>query len=195
MNSKREYVINEFTVLLTGEYDEYGNLCSRVIEGDKSFLVTMTPIDILNKTLLQQGCTFHGALESAKYALGSMKMVPIRVHPKFDIMMFPTKSYKQANCVWFALSHIRSAKPTGVRKTEVRTNFGHTITMNMKQSSFNNKRQIAEDLLEYFAKDLGDSSSVSDGRKLGFCMYEHQTKYKPELKIRPFHQPIQDLEE
>lgn len=172
MNILADYTINEKTVLLTGEYDPFGNLCTRVIEGEKTFLVKMKPIALIDKTLLQQGCNLKGALESSRFLLGPIKMVPIKVNPTLDIWLFPSKSYKMDNCVWFALSHIQKAKAIGLRKTDVALSFGHHITIEMKESSFAMKRQHAVDLKEIILKNSNHPLTFSIDQKPGFFICE-----------------------
>ncbi len=153
MNIQPCYIINEKTILLKGEYDPFGKLCTRVFEDDQTFLVDKAPVGLINHTLLLQGDDFRGALESSRFLLGEMKMYPIKVNETLDIWLFPTRSYKKDNCVWFALSHVRKTKASGVRKTEVSLSYGHTFKVEMKQSSFNNKRQKAEDLREMIRRN------------------------------------------
>lgn len=149
----QDHVINEKTVLFTGEYDEYGNLCTRVIEGDDSFVVKKSPVEQIDVTLLNYGSNFSGALKSSKFILGPMKMYPIKINRNKGIWLFPTRSFKKQNCVWFNLDHVLKTKAQGVQKTEVMMNFGHTFIINMKESAFNNKRQKAQQLRENILKD------------------------------------------
>ncbi|WML43895.1 competence protein ComK [Neobacillus sp. PS3-40] len=148
-----DHVINENTVLFTGEYDKWGNLCTRVIEGVNSFVVNESPVDQIDKTLLNYGSSFSGALQGSKHILGPMKMYPIKINENKDIWLFPTKSFKKKNCVWFNLYHVIRTKAQGVQKTEVLTTFGHSFIINMKESAFNNKRQKAQQLREIILKD------------------------------------------
>ncbi|MEH7373558.1 IS3 family transposase [Neobacillus drentensis] len=53
-------------ILLTGEYDCYGKLCTRVMAGGSSFLVDRTPLQLLDDTLNYIGYDLRGAIASAK---------------------------------------------------------------------------------------------------------------------------------
>jgi competence protein ComK len=149
----QDHVINENTVLFTGEYDEWGNLCTRVIEGEDSFVLKESPVEQIDKTLLNYGSNFSGALKSSKFILGPMKMYPIKINRNNGIWLFPSRSFKKLNCVWFNLDHVIKTKAQGVRKTEVITSFGHVFIINMKESAFNNKRQKAQQLREMILMD------------------------------------------
>lgn len=126
----KKHLINEKTVLLTGEYDKYGNLCTRVIEGEKTFVINESPVKKIDNTLLNYGSSFKGALESSKFILGPIKMPPIKINENKGIWLFPTKSFRRKNCVWFNLDHIIKTKPLGVNKTLVIMNYGHTFIIN-----------------------------------------------------------------
>ncbi|AZU64441.1 hypothetical protein CHR53_26200 [Neobacillus mesonae] len=49
MLSKPSYMIDEMIILITEEYDQYGKLCARVMEGAVAFLVNRTPLRLLKE--------------------------------------------------------------------------------------------------------------------------------------------------
>ncbi|MFB6468524.1 competence protein ComK [Cytobacillus sp. Hz8] len=147
MKIRNNYLINEKTVLFYGEWNENGELFTFVIEGDDSFLVSMSPIKLIDKSLLSYGSNFIGALRSSRELLGgNRKMYPIKIDASLDIWLFPTKSYKKENCVWFALSHVKYTKRLGNKHTKVFLSYGHEFEIEMGESSFRNKRDITLDL-------------------------------------------------
>jgi competence protein ComK len=148
----KNHLINEKTVLLIGEYDKYGNLCTRVVEGENTFVINESPVKKIDKTLLNYGSSFKGALESSKFILGPIKMPPIKINENKGIWLFPTRSFRRKNCIWFNLKHIIKTKPLGVNKTLVIMNYGHTFIINMKESAFNHRRQKAQQLRESILK-------------------------------------------
>ncbi|PLR95896.1 competence protein ComK [Bacillus sp. T33-2] len=172
MNMLADYMINKETVLLTGEYDEFGSLCTRVIEGEKTFLVQRTPVQVINKTLLRLGSSFRGARDSSKEVLGVMKMYPLKINQYLGIWLFPTKACSKQNCVWFSLMHIKKTKAIGVRKTEVLLSYNHTFEIEMKETSFNNKRQKAEELREIITKNTKSPLTFYIEPKPGFRISE-----------------------
>lgn len=177
------YLINQNTVLLTGEYDQLGKLCTRVIEGKESFLVKMKPMDIINNTLLGLGSDFRGCRESSKKILGSTHMCPIKINCRQGIWLFPTKSFNDDYCVWFSLNHVKRTKAKGVRKTKVYLSFGHTFTLDMKESSFNNKRQKAEDLrVEMLKNSRGPLTFYIEERKQGLSIREDEGRNPYRIK-------------
>jgi competence protein ComK len=154
MDVRDNHLINEKTVLVTGEYNDRGELWSRVIEGEATFLVRKAPTAVIEETLLNVGSDFLGARRSSKYLLSPMRMHPISVNPQRGILLFPTKSLKCYSCIWFSLIHVKSTNPVGINRTEVITSFGHTILLDMTERAFISRRQKAYQLQETISKNL-----------------------------------------
>lgn len=154
MEIRERYLINEKTVMITGEYNNRGELWTRVIEGEESFLVRKTPTDIIEETLLNVGSNFTGARCSSKYLLSPMKMHPISVNPQMGILLFPTKNMKNYSCIWFSLVHVKTTIRVNSSQTEVLTSFGHTILVDMSERAFKTRRHKAIELQETISKNL-----------------------------------------
>lgn len=45
------YLLNEDVILLTGEYNEYGKLCARIMIGGQTILVNRSPLQVMDDTL------------------------------------------------------------------------------------------------------------------------------------------------
>lgn len=169
-----EYLINENTVLVEGVFDECANLCSKVLDGEELLLVTLSPVKLINHTLLNHGSDYQGAVNSSKHLLGEVKMPPVHINAKLDIWLIPTKSPKLQSCVWFSHSHIKKTKSVGRKKTEVHLSFGHTYELLMKENSFNNKRQKAAQLKEHIIKNSQVSQSYQAEPKKGLYIRESE---------------------
>ena len=89
------YLINEETVLLTGEYDQFGRLCTRVIEAEKTFIVNLKPRQVINNTLLKLGSDFRGVRESSKDILGTVHMCPIKINCNLGIWQIGRASCRE----------------------------------------------------------------------------------------------------
>lgn len=164
--------MNEKTVLLTGEYDGFGNLITRVIDGEDTLLVDRAPVKVIDKNLLRIGSDLRGALNSSKALLGQMKMYPILVNPHLGIWLFPTSGSNQRNCVWFSLMHVKDTQALGVKRTKVFTSFGHTIEIDMKRSAFIIKQQRANHLREIITKNTHCPLTYYLEPKKGFYISE-----------------------
>lgn len=148
MEVKEDYLINEKTVLLMGEYYRNGALYTKVLHDKEIFLVAMSPTQLIDQSLLRYGSSLDGALKSSKNILGEIKMYPIKINASLDIWLFPTKSLKSHHNVWFVLNQINDMEPIGSGKTIVLLKYGHSIEIKMKVSAFRNKRQNAKILRE-----------------------------------------------
>lgn len=180
-----EYIINERTVCFTGEYDEFGQLCTMVIEGENKFLVKLSPIEVMNQTLLQLGSDFRGARESSKEVLGKMKMYPIKINAELGIWLFPSKSFKDPSCVWFSLMHVERTKAIGVRKTVIQLSYHHTFEINMRKWSFDNKLQNARELRETMLRNTKTPLVFYLEPKEGFRIREDQgvNRYRIDVSV------------
>ena len=168
MEIRSKHLINEKTVLVTGEYNARGKLWTRIIEGEETFLVTKTPATVIEETLFHLGSNFLGARSSSKYLLSPMRMHPISVNPQVGILLFPTKIMKVHGCIWFSLIHVKSTNPIGINQTEVLTSFGHTILIDMSERAFNNRRQKAIQLQDIIIRNLNYPLNLYIEPKKGF---------------------------
>jgi competence protein ComK len=182
MDIRDRHLINEKTVLLTGEYNDRGELWSRVIEGEETFLVRKSPITVIEETLLHLGSNFLGARRSAKYLLMPTRMHPISVNPQMGILLFPTKNMKCHCNIWFSLIHVKTTNPVGINQIEVLTSFGHTILIDMSLRAFNNKRQKAVQLQEAITNNLNCPLNFYVEPKKGFYISKNPKENNYSLK-------------
>lgn len=188
MEILNDYMINEKTVLLTGELDDHGNLNTIVIEGRKKILVKLPPLKVIDNTLLQLGSSFQGARESSRKILGEqIRMHPIKINAQLGIWIFPTKSINDPHCVWISLMHIQDKKAMGMKKTEVHLSFHHTIELNMKKSAFENKQQKARELREIINKNTKTPFTYYLEPQRGFQIKEHEGRnpYRIMVTVTP----------
>lgn len=143
---QKNYLIEKKMILMMGEYDRYGKLCARVMAGSSSFLVDRTPLQLLDDTLTYIGFDLRGAMASAKLILDQRTRCPIIVNPYQCIYLFPNKSPFKADCIWFNPEHIVSTKSVG-NKTQVELSNGHSIIIDSRLNSFNNRIQKANQLM------------------------------------------------
>src|SRR4051812_32052479 len=99
MEVRGRYLINEKTVMLTGETSTRGEEWSKVIEGEETFLVKKAPTELIEESLLDANSNLLGARRSLKYLYSPMRIRPISVNPKKGILLFPTKNMKRHSCI------------------------------------------------------------------------------------------------
>ncbi|WP_057772929.1 competence protein ComK [Cytobacillus dafuensis] len=138
----KHYLVNQETSLIKGEYNQYGKLCSRILEGRKTFLVECSPIKLLDETLKFNGFDYKGATIGAKSILRKNSMCPIVLNQALGICMFPINSPDKHDNIWFNPDHIVQTFPYG-SKTDVELSNGVIIRVNLTLTTFNNKLQVA----------------------------------------------------
>lgn len=149
----KNYFINENTILLTGIYGHHGHLQTLVIETGKTFRVNNATEQILNKSLNKMGTTLRGAMDYAKANLGNMNMCPIKMNSQMGLYLFPSKSPKRPDCVWFSLIHVKGAMALGKNKTKVLLSHGHSIVVDSTLTSFKSKYHRALKLRKIIAEN------------------------------------------
>jgi competence protein ComK len=151
LSIEKSYLITQEFMCMVGHLDRNGKKCTLVFELNRIFLVDKSPIEILEASIRRVGFNLKGALESSKQNLGAIHMHPFMVNPILGIIVFPTKSHKHEDVIWFNPNHIR--RTWGKKKiTIVGFQNGQTMIVPMKLAFFNNKLTIAErfrdDLIE-----------------------------------------------
>lgn len=141
----KNFFIDKKVILMMGEYDQNGKLCSRIMVGKTTFLVDRTPLHLLDDTLKYIGYDLRGAITGAKFLLNKTMKCPIIVNPYQGICLFPSKSPSKHDCIWFNPEHIVHFRAMG-SKTEVELSNGHFMIVKAKLSAFNNKLHCAKQL-------------------------------------------------
>ncbi len=156
MEIKNKYSINDRTVALEGEYGKRGKCFTKVTEGYNTFLVSMSPTEIIEEYLRRELTNFNRDIDYRE--LLSLRN-PICLNPHLGIILFPTQSLKKHNSEWFSLMHIKSKRALGMRRTEICTSFGHTIVIDIKLSTFNSMEQRAYQFRNSISKRLNSPIS------------------------------------
>lgn len=100
---------------------------------------------ILDDTLKYIALDLKGAMTGAKFVLNKTVKSPIVVNPYQNICLFPSKSPQKIDCIWFNPEHIVNTKAIGT-KTEVELSNGHSMIVDARLTTFNNKLQTANQL-------------------------------------------------
>jgi competence protein ComK len=179
MEVKYDYLINNRTILLYGVLHENGHLYTFVLEEEEAFWVAIAPIKLIDQSLISYGSSFSGALKSSTQLLGKeRKKYPIKIDASLDIWLFPTKSYRQDNCVWFSLNHVRDTMPIGQKFTKVYLSNGHMFELVLNESAFRAKLRTAESLRDIITSNTKGSQNYLIDPKKGFMIVEKKGMYK-----------------
>lgn len=153
MMEQKNYYIEKRMILMLGEYNRFGKLCARVMAGTSAFLVDRAPLQVLDDTLTYIGFDLRGAVTGAKVVLDKKAKCPIIVNPYLEICLFPTKSPKKADCMWFNPEHIvKTTATANGHKTMVELSNGYSIIVDSKLAAFNDKIEKARQLIRLSTK-------------------------------------------
>jgi competence protein ComK len=130
---------------MVGYYDRNAKLCTKVTEVDRTLLVDRSPIEILEDSIKCIGFDLRGAKATAKWILGDIHMCPIMINPIHRICLFPNKSPKHHETMWFNPYYILRTSSLH-RKTNVEFKNGLMLNLPSTLVSFNHKLKIAEQL-------------------------------------------------
>lgn len=158
MELKESYSIKPKFLYMFGVYDRNAKLCTLVKELNRTFIVDRSPLQILNDSIRCIGFNLRGAMETSKWHLGNIHMRPLMVDPSQRIVVFPDKSPKRPDTIWFNPNHIKRTLAVHL-KTKVAFTNGSTITIPSKLYSFNNKLQIADQFMKMIENKGDDDSS------------------------------------
>lgn len=146
MITKDNHIINKDTVAIIGEKDQNDNLYSIVLEGNNTFVVNMSPVSLIENSLLFYCSSLQGATEGSRSILGNVSMLPVTMYAPLEIYWFPCSSPYRSDCIWIALIHVINCEKINSKDTKVNLNFGQTLVLDMKIERFETKLQRASRL-------------------------------------------------
>ncbi|WP_246231604.1 competence protein ComK [Sporosarcina jiandibaonis] len=139
----KEFIMNFETILFYPNYDEHGNLQTRILEDRSVFQVDVPPMDLMDTNLKYYGSSLKGASDGASTILGGVSMTPIVVNERRGMYWFPSKSSLRGDCVWFALHQIKHYKSIPEGKTLVTFKNESTFGVDVSYYSFDRKVERA----------------------------------------------------
>lgn len=178
MDFSEKYLIDEMTVSLEGECDNFGNVCTNAVVGSEKFRINKSPLNIIKDSIGYYGSNFNAAFSTAKDILSTSYKRPIMVSLQKGLCMFTVKSARNSDTIWFMYNHIVKVEPYG-RKTKVYFNFGHTMIVDCRYSTFISKKNQAADLCK----------TLSERSENGITFYmEYKSKKRKTKKNDRTHQ-------
>lgn len=144
MNS---YEINKETLIIyPHEKDK-----SLVKEISSEYIISLSPIKIINESCLYFGSSYLGRLQSTKRLFGYSKKVPIIIEESNNIIFFPIESPRLSSCVWVSLNNIKEYYRKN-DKTKVIFYCGKEEILPISYFSFDNQILRANRLLTFLLK-------------------------------------------
>ncbi|MBQ6840870.1 MAG: competence protein ComK [Bacilli bacterium] len=109
------YFISENTLMIM----PYAKNKSKVIENYVSYIVNKRPFDLVNDSCKYYGSSYLGRCESTDYMIGVKYKCPIVVSEVKEIIIFPTTSVKNDDCVWLNYNAIEKYYNNGQNKVVI----------------------------------------------------------------------------
>lgn len=111
---------------------------SKVIEGDKTFIVNQSALKIIDKSCRFFGSSYQGRFLGTKNLIGISHKAPIIIEETREIIFFPTNSPRQDNCAWISLRHLQNYKKFNNRSI-LKFTGGHLINLDISYGTLDNQ--------------------------------------------------------
>lgn len=142
---KPYYTINQHMLYMFGFHDRNAKVCTLVREFHRDFIVDRSPLEILDDSLRCIGFNLKGAMDTSRIIMENTMMCPVMINHFHNICIFPDKSHKHEDTIWFNPCQILRTH-SFKRKTLIEFRNRLILTNDSKLFSFNNKWKAAEQL-------------------------------------------------
>lgn len=112
---------------------------SKIIENNESYVVNVTPMQILEHSCEYFGSSFDGRREETKKLLGITHKSPIIVEESRKIIFFPTTSPDRNDCIWINLEKISRYYKSSQKKSIIEFKNGDIIEFDVSIGSLTNQ--------------------------------------------------------
>jgi len=111
---------------------------SKVIEGNRTFIVNQPPLKIIDKSCRFFGSSYQGRFLGTKNLIGISHKAPIIIEETREIIFFPTNSPRQDNCAWISLRHLQTYKKLN-NSSVLKFTGGHNINLDVSYGTLDNQ--------------------------------------------------------
>ena len=111
---------------------------SRVIEGNRSFIVNQPALKIIDKSCRFFGSSYQGRFLGTKNLIGISHKAPIIIEETREIIFFRTNSPRQDNCAWISLKHVENYKKNN-NTSLLKFTGGHLINLDISYGTLDNQ--------------------------------------------------------
>lgn len=112
---------------------------SKIIENNESYVVNVTPMQILEHSCEYFGSSFDGRREGTKKLLGITHKSPIIIEESRKIIFFPTTSPDRNDCIWINLEKISRYYKSSQKKSIIEFKNGDIIEFDVSIGSLTNQ--------------------------------------------------------
>ncbi|UOQ43486.1 competence protein ComK [Halobacillus salinarum] len=155
---KTEYEVNPQTMALIAEYNEVGQVITKVMEKKECFYLSKYPGLVIDESCHYFGSSLEGQISGTKQVAGFTHKPPIVISSAMGMYFFPIISPKRKECSWIAHNFIRSYKAEEDQTTTLYFFNGTTVHVPVSEGMIANQVQrtaqfrfILEDRLRHSA--------------------------------------------
>ena len=109
---------------------------TKVIEKESSILINETPVEVVSKNCIINGSSLEGRQRGSSYLIGTNHKPPIIVNDFKNIILIPTHSIRNKDCIWVNLNKILNYYPTDNNKIILEFKNNKKIVLNISFSKF-----------------------------------------------------------
>ncbi|WP_332650925.1 competence protein ComK [Lysinibacillus sp. 54212] len=158
---------------------DYGEIHSVVFNNNQKVEVPLSPKEIIDLNLRRIGTSLRGAKDGAKEVLGSASMHPVVLSIEKGMYWFPSESYNNDSCAWFALRCIQDCEAMDANETVVMLTNGYNVNIEVSKNSFKKRLQNAREfkciieersnqILSDYIDKRTDISIIKDGHRVEY---------------------------
>lgn len=125
------YIIKENTLALVPT-----NKKTKVIESETSLLLEEGPSEIVANNCYLNGSTLEGRQKGSSYLIGTSYKPPIIINDKENLILIPTHSVRNKDCIWISLNNILNYYRTENSSVILEFKNHKKITLNISYSKF-----------------------------------------------------------
>lgn len=133
----KNYLLN--ACALVPKFDHFNNPYTIIVTSNGYERVDLTPRQLIDTELKENGSSLKGAKEAAKAILGQASVPPVFIpRSLFPHVWFSTESNRNESCCYFALHHVLTAEElsSSPEKTLVILRDGREIEVKVTRSRF-----------------------------------------------------------
>ncbi len=125
------YIINENTIVLLPNGKN-----TKILEDNQEIYSNKSINNIIEYNCNLNGSTFEGRRKASSYLIGATYKPPIILDEIKELILIPTHSSQNANCVWFISKNILKYSIGNNNKVVVTLKNGKNINLNLGYSNF-----------------------------------------------------------
>ncbi|HLS20767.1 MAG TPA: competence protein ComK [Bacillota bacterium] len=133
------YELSSLTMLVTPQFDDFGNVYAKVIEEDQDIIIRKSPLQIIEVACEYFGSDLRGRQRATEVIANYTYKLPIAIEPYNNIYFFPTASPTTLTCSWLSHSHILRIYQLSSKQSEIIFNNGRRYTLDVSKHSLTNQ--------------------------------------------------------